>query len=60
METNNNNAILENAENIEEISETSTDSNSESSQKSFNLGKGYFYDKSRISRNSSVIKEVYS
>ena len=60
METNNNNVILENAENIEEISETSTDSNSESSQKSFNLGKGYFYDKSRISRNSSVIKEVYS
>lgn len=60
METNNNNVILENAENIEEISETSTDSNSESSQKSFNLGKGYFYDKSRILRNSSVIKEVYS
>ena len=60
METNNNNVILENAENIEEISETSTDSNSESFQKSLNLGKGYFNDKSRISRNSSVIKEVYS
>jgi len=60
METNNNNVILENAENIEEISEKSTDSNSESSQKSFNLGNGYFNDKSRISRNSTAIKEVYS
>ena len=60
MESNNNNVILENDENIEKIIDTSTDSNSESSQKPYNTEKEYFNEKLNISRNSSVIKEVYS
>ena len=60
MERNNNNIILEQHEGIGEIFDTSTDSNSESSQKSCNSEKEYFNEKSDISRNSSVIKEVYS
>ena len=57
---NNNNVIFENHEGIGEISYTSIDSNSESSQKSCNSEKEYFNEKPNISRNSSVIKEVYS
>ena len=60
MESNNNNVILENDENIEKIIDTSTDNNSESSQKPYNTEKEYFNEKLNISRNSSVIKEVYS
>jgi CCR4-NOT transcription complex subunit 7/8 len=60
MESNRNNVNLEQEETIEEIFDISTDSNSESLQKSCNSEKEYIDDKSSNSRNSSVIKEVYS